>query len=140
MAARAVTELAIPGLAYAEANWGRWLARCPAGLCSNAIQIHRWQQRFECAGEGNCGWTTRIQWPDDPEMTEAILGLRPDVRTRNWLPGETLDDLLAENAQHGLMDSWEGGLVLETWRGRTVAAHPVLAAMLPEYRRLQIGA
>lgn len=135
-----MTDLAIPGLAYAEANWGRWIARCPAGLCTSAVQVRRWQQRFECTGEGGCGWTAPIQWPDDPEMIEAILGLRPDVRTRSWLPGESLDDLIAENARHGLMDSWDGGLVLETWAGRAVAAHPVLASMLPEYRRMQIGA
>jgi hypothetical protein len=135
-----LNTVAIPGLAYAEANWGRWISRCPTALCTNAVQITRRQQRFECAGLGSCGWTSPIVWPDDPEMVEAILGLRPDVSTRNWQLGESLNDLVAENGQHGLMDSWEGGLILETWCGRAVAAHPTLAAMLPEYRRLQIGA
>lgn len=135
-----MTTLAIPGLAYAEANWGRWIARCPAGLCTNAVAVNRHQQRFTCLGEGGCGWTSPLEWPMDPEMIEALLSVRPDVRTRSWLPGETLDDLAVENAQHGLMDSWDGGLVLETWHGRAVAAHPVLAAVLPEHRRLQIGA
>jgi hypothetical protein len=27
---------------------------------------------------------------------------RPDPTTRHWLPGETVDDLLAENAAYGV--------------------------------------
>lgn len=98
-----MTDLAIPGLAYAEANWGRWLARCPAGLCTNAVQIGRRQTRFECIGEGGCGWTSPIQWPADPDGIEMLLRRRPDAKTRNWEPGESLEDLLAENVAHGLI-------------------------------------
>ena len=32
-------DLAIAGVAYAEANWGRWLARCPRPLCTNALAL-----------------------------------------------------------------------------------------------------
>lgn len=97
-----VTALAIPGLAYAEANWGRWICKCPAGMCTNAVQVERRQERFECAGSGSCGWTSPIQWPADPDAIEMLLRRRPDAKTRNWLPGETLEDLLAENTAHGL--------------------------------------
>jgi hypothetical protein len=136
-----VTDLAIPGLAYAEANWGRWIARCPAGLCTSAVQIRRWQQRFECAGPGGCGWTTQIVWPADPEGIEVLLAMRPDVHTRSWLPGETLQDLLQENTIHDVLPPvWltESGCILET-RDERVTAGRALAA-LPEYRRREITA
>lgn len=136
-----MTTLAIPGLAYAEANWGRWVARCPAGLCASAMQIPRWQQRFVCDGLGGCGWTTQIAWPEDPEAIEALLAMRPDVRTRSWLPGETLQQLLQENAAHDVLPpGWtnESGCILET-RDERITGGRILAA-LPEYRRREIGA
>jgi hypothetical protein len=30
--------------------------------------------------------------------------MRPDPTTRNWFPGETLHDLMFENASHGIFD------------------------------------
>jgi hypothetical protein len=135
--------LAVPGLAYAEANWGRWIARCPAGLCTNAVQITRWQQRFECAGGGSCGWTSPIVWPQDPEAIEVLLAMRPDSRTRSWLPGETLQALLAENAEHDVLPpDWLTGpghrVLLDTVNDRVTGGE--LVAALPEYRRREIGA
>lgn len=135
-----MTTLAIPGLAYAEANWGRWVARCPAGLCTNAVQLERWQQRFECAGPGSCSWTSPLTWPADPESIEVLLAMRPDAHTRNWLPGETLQDLLQENALHNVLPpSWllEAGCILETRNERATGGR--LVAALPEYRRREIG-
>jgi hypothetical protein len=73
------SEVAIAGVAYAEANWGRWVARCVRPWCTNAIALE--------AGRA----------------IEAILGMRPVRRTQNWLPGELLEDLLAENAEHGCL-------------------------------------
>jgi hypothetical protein len=125
-----VTDLAIPGLAYAEANWGRWVAHCPAGLCMNAVQLTRWQQRFECSGPGGCGWTSRITWPVDPEAIEVLLAMRPDMKTRNWVAGETLQDLLQENAVHDVLPpAWlvESGCILETRNERVTAGRLVAA-------------
>jgi hypothetical protein len=135
-----MTGVAIPGVTYAEANWGRWLARCPAGLCTNAMQVRRWQQRFECAGPGSCGWTTEISWPADPEAIEVLLAMRPESRTRNWLPGESLEQLLVENAQHDVLPpDWqlESGCILEVRGERATGGRAVSA--LPEYRRREIG-
>lgn len=134
------TDLAVPGVAYAEANWGRWIARCPAGLCTNAVQVHRWQQRFECAGTGACGWTAPMVWPADPEAIEVLLAVRPDPKTRNWLPGETLQHLLFENAQHDVLPSHlltESGSLLDTLGERMIGGRLVQA--LPDYRRREIG-
>lgn len=33
---------------------------------------------------------------------ERLLSMRPDELNRNWVPGETLIDLMAENAKHGV--------------------------------------
>jgi hypothetical protein len=138
-----LTVLAVPGLAYAEANWGRWVTRCPTGLCTNAVQITRWQQRFECVGAGGCGWTSPIVWPQDPESIEVLLAMRPDSNTRSWLPGETLNELLAENAAHDVLPpDWLTGpghrVLLDTVNDRATGGQ--LVAALPEYRRREIGA
>lgn len=98
-----VNDLAVPGVAYAEANWGRWVARCPRPWCANAMQLDAGQRMFSCLGFGGCGYRTDIIWPPDPLMIEAILEMRPVPRTRNWLPGESLEDLIAENAAHGCL-------------------------------------
>lgn len=135
-----MTTLAIPGMAYAEANWGRWVARCPAGLCTNAVQVNRWQQRYECVGAGGCGWTSYISWPPDPEAVETLLAMRPDPNTRSWVPGETLQDLLLENGQHGVLPpDWMNGtrVLLDTADDRATGGH--LMDALPEYRRRAIG-
>lgn len=135
-----LTDLAIPGLAYAEANWGRWVVRCPSGLCTNAVQVVRWQQFFECVGVGACGWTSPIEWPPDPEGIETLLAMRPDPQNRSWLPGETLQDLLQENAVHDVLPArWmeQSGCILETHGERVTAGRLITA--LPEYRRREIG-
>lgn len=136
-----MTALAIAGMAYAEANWGRWIARCPAGLCTNAVQVHRWETSFRCHGAGGCGWTSPIAWPEDPEAIEVLLAMRPDPNTRSWLPGETLQDLLAENGRHNVLPpDWTDGtkVLLDTANNRAVGGQLIHA--LPEYRRREIGA
>lgn len=98
-----MTDLAIPGIAYAEANWGRWIAKCPGPWCDNAMGLERDQAVFVCAGPDSCGFTTDIVWPPDPAAIELLLGMRPANKVRNWVPGESLEDLLAENAVHGFL-------------------------------------
>jgi len=95
--------LAIAGVAYAEANWGRWIARCPRPWCTNALALEAGQLEFACLGLGGCGATAEVVWPPDPQAIAALLAMRPVQGTQNWLPGETLEDLLAENAAHDLI-------------------------------------
>jgi hypothetical protein len=96
-------DLALTGIAYVEANWGRWVARCPRPLCTNALAVEPGQLLFVCTGLGGCGIDAPVVWPADPQAIEMILEMRPVSRTRNWVPGETLEDLLAENAAHGCL-------------------------------------
>jgi hypothetical protein len=100
--ADSATSLALPGTAYAEANWGRWIAKCPNPHCANAMQLRRGQAVYECPKElGGCGDEAPIQWHIDAILIERILMARPVERTRNWLPHETIADLLQENLTHG---------------------------------------
>lgn len=136
-----MTDLAIPGMAYAYANWGRWVVDCPQPFCDNAMKVDCWQERFECLGPDSCGYSSPITWPADPEAIEILLAMRPAKKTRNWLPSETLKDLVEENAVHDVLPpAWleESGCILET-RGERVTAGRMLTA-LPEYRRREIGA
>jgi hypothetical protein len=128
-------EVAIAGVAYAEANWGRWVARCVRPWCTNAIALEPGQVEFLCLGGPDaCGYSTVVIWPPDPQAIEAILGMRPVRRTQNWLPGEHLEDLLAENAAHDcLPPEWkaltERTLILHEVEG--VAVDGLLLDVLP---------
>jgi hypothetical protein len=140
---RVTSALAVPGLGYAEVHRDMWIVRCPRDWCDNALAVERWQQRFECFGPDSCAWTSPIVWPADPEGIEALLAMRPARKNRNWLPGETLQELLAENAAHDVLPpDWLTGpghrVLLDTVDDRVTGGQ--LAAALPDYRRREIGA
>lgn len=96
-------------------NHGRWVALCPRPGCMSAEMFGRCQDgtqgglagdSFRCRTEyGGCGLICRAQWPDAElvPMIEALLLARPVPSTRNWMPGETPADLLAENFEHGIV-------------------------------------
>lgn len=84
----------------AHASWSKWAARC--GLCPNGTSLQRLQPTWDC---WICGTTTEIIWPHIKmiEAVERLLMMRPDPTKRNWFPGETLHDLMLENAEHGIL-------------------------------------
>ena len=90
---------------------GTWVAACPRPWCVNV----------EWAGPGpvtgrvgglttdrltclRCGLTCAADWPDNADDIERVLAARPFLETRNWLPSESIHDLIVENAAHGLID------------------------------------
>lgn len=104
-------------------NHGRWLARCK--VCANPIYVS-WQTPIVyCPECGNGGSTSAwsVEFPVNREEIEAALVARPveisnpsklirnDVEWafnaravlpglgRNWLPGETVEQLMAENTE-----------------------------------------
>lgn len=91
------------GLAYnAFISHGRWVVGCLD--CSSAELACLTDPRFmcaECANVGNDHLFRRVIFPPNRAEIEAALLLRP-VANRNWMPPETLEDLLAENAEHHL--------------------------------------
>jgi hypothetical protein len=111
-----VTALVRQGfVAEASANWSRWVVRC--GQCPNAGQLHPLTRRgrydpppyFACT---HCLAITEVIWPSEDMVkgVERLLMMRPDPSTRNWVPGETLHDLIFENGAHGIFDNIGEGL------------------------------
>ncbi len=84
---------------------GQWIIDCP--MCCGAQVVALGDRCVDC--------DTRLDviWPSD-EMRhgiERVLGLRPVTHTRNWTPGESLHDLLAENVEHRIGPTEEGQLI-----------------------------
>jgi hypothetical protein len=100
--AELATSLSEPLAAWVSG--GRWIVMCP---CGGAQLAAREDHRFFCVDCLNAQvggqWRT-VSWPDDAEAIEAALLARSAPETRTWLPTQTLTDLLAENAEHGLDD------------------------------------
>ena len=84
----------------AEVNQGRWIARCP--FCAGAELLDAADPRFYCLSCYNEAvgheWLN-VRWPLLPEDIETALLARPKTATQNWTEAETVDDLLAENAE-----------------------------------------
>ena len=89
-------------LVQAYANWSRWVAQC--GLCPWAKTLQRFEPVMECP---LCGTVTEILWPSEDMVkgVERLLLMRPSPANRNWMPGETLHDLMFENGAHGVFDA-----------------------------------
>jgi len=78
------------------ANHGRWVVECPD--CRGAQMASAEDRRFmchECANVAVEGLWRAVVWPEDHAEIDAALSGRPMVN-RNWFPGETLDELRAE--------------------------------------------
>lgn len=94
-------------VAYAEVNHGRWIVPCPFPGCGSAQLAPRDDPRFccgECLNAAVGGAWVAVEWPADAAAIEAVLELRP-TPAASWSPTETVADLVAENAAHGI----EGG-------------------------------
>lgn len=93
-------------------SWGKWVARCPRPGCHNAEQFGQCGDgtvgglsgtSFWCRETHNgCGLKCGADWPGNIEDIEFMTRARP-VAARNWFPGETVDDLLRENLENGLV-------------------------------------
>lgn len=96
-------------------NYGRWVVSCCR--CPWADEPRPGFPVFVCQ---ECGVRAEIEWPAE-EMRHGIVRMlhqRPDRTKRNWYPGETLIDLMAENAAHGLYADAPGDLTVEPERIR----------------------
>jgi hypothetical protein len=99
-------------IAEVFAAQGYWVARCPRPHCWGAE--HHGPRRggagMELGGLFDAGMECKechgrfaVTWPTDRAEIERILMDRPDPATRNWLPGETLQELVIENLAHGII-------------------------------------
>ncbi|CAB4166844.1 hypothetical protein UFOVP1383_39 [uncultured Caudovirales phage] len=93
-----VDAVAPPAFAYV--NHGRWVADCPMNGCGGALVVAPYMRGFLCGSCINVDAAHRfrpLSWPENGAEIEAALDVRPLETTRNWRPGETVEDLLAEN-------------------------------------------
>ena len=91
--------------AYARVYRGTWIADCPAAGCAGAEAVWKTTRLLWCATCHNAdigGAWRPVLVPDDAFAIEAALMRRPVEQSRNWQLPETVDDLLRENAEHGL--------------------------------------
>lgn len=71
--------------ARAYANFGRWIADCPAD-CGGAMALEANQPSFFCAPPGGCGHMATVDWPGNvQEITDALME-RKAPKNRNWFP------------------------------------------------------
>lgn len=88
----------------ARAYCGMWIADCER--CRNAERLDRFQPAVMCT---YCGMHIEIVWPAENlvHSIERLLLMRPLPYTQNWMPGETVADLMRENAEHGVFNPAE---------------------------------
>lgn len=92
---------ALPALP-ARVYEGLWIVDCP---CGGAEMICRGHPILWCCSCGNRyagGLWRQVELPANAPEIERLLDLRPFPVNQNWQPGETVDQLRAENAEHGL--------------------------------------
>ena len=99
----------VKGKVQAYINHGRWIVECSADGCNNALIASRLTPLFVCtdcgSAENDHHWYA-VEFPAERTEIEEILlrrnALHPfrKAPTRNWLPGETPDDLRKENFEH----------------------------------------
>lgn len=93
-------DLVQGGLAFARINWSRIVVDCPRTWCTSALTLPPGTDVFRC---WDCHWSAPIVWPANLPDIVSVLSLRPDPKTRNWQPGETVMDLVLENIEHGIL-------------------------------------
>jgi hypothetical protein len=127
--------------ARAYMNWGLWVAECPQAWCNGVDHYGPGPNTGRIGGLGErtfrcprCGHETDAVWPEAADDITALLAQRPMVENRNWLLGETVDQLLRENINHGILPpTLEPGTGLRIINGRfedrTVLAGATLRAI-----------
>jgi hypothetical protein len=75
-------------------NHGRWVANCSC----NGAELVSEDADMLC---GSCGTITPLVWPGESAAVEEAVRLRP-THNQNWVPGEPVADLVADNIRHGI--------------------------------------
>jgi hypothetical protein len=81
----------------ARINHGRWIFDCD---CGSGVAADPTFSAGYCFG---CGAIhTNVIFPEDRQAIEQALLARKRTENRNWNPGETVEELLADNTEHGV--------------------------------------
>ena len=92
------------GTVDAYLNEARWVVACP-NKCGGAVMVTAKDPLFvcyECGSPENGGQWYHVRFPADKRQIEAAVRIRTRVEHANWMPGETVAHLHAENAAHGV--------------------------------------
>ncbi len=88
-------------------NHGRWVVACAADDCRATLFADR--LACECHDESvcdhpavPCGAPIVAVFPEGRGDIDRLMSRRPRRTNRNWAPGETVDQLKAENLLHGV--------------------------------------
>jgi hypothetical protein len=93
----AVTEHVDVSPLVARIEHGRWIGDCS---CGSGVNVHPDWPEARCMG---CGAVyPNVVLPAQRDAVEQALVARPQMAARNWHPHETLDQLHAENLEHGI--------------------------------------
>ncbi len=87
--------------APAIVNHGRWMVRCP--WCSGAEMLYLTKLQFlclSCLNKDADGRFITIDLPPFHNAIEVQLLKRP-IQFQNYEPGQTIEDLVKENNEHG---------------------------------------
>lgn len=90
-------------------NHGRWVVECPSLVCGGAERVLPWQalvvcvcrDRDFCQHPSPCGTIIQLDWPADWQQIQTVMADR-SIINRNWVPGETVEQLRGENMAYGL--------------------------------------
>jgi len=80
-----------------------WVALCPD--CGGVEFVNFDDRRFFCCACRNARTSNKPRVVDVPKNRSAIENVllkRPDPRTRNWTPDQSIADLQAENQEAGI--------------------------------------
>jgi hypothetical protein len=86
----------------AEVNHNRWIAKCDCGGAEVVDPGYRIFYCFSCFNEETDGRAVKVKFPRQFDAIEKRLEVRENPYNRNWLVGESLEDLEDENEKHGL--------------------------------------
>lgn len=94
----------------ARVNHGVWIASCPCrepGDPAPGLVVWLsvpWGWCLRCGNRETGGrWRpVVVPSPDERAAIEAALAARPALSARNWEPGESVAELLADNVAHGV--------------------------------------
>jgi len=78
-----------------------WMVYCPN--CAGAILVDDKEPFMfcpDCHNADNDGVPYRVIFKNKDEV-DALLSKRKNPQNRNWLPGETVEDLMLEQELHG---------------------------------------
>lgn len=92
----------------AQVVHGDWITPCLD--CAESIIVQPGEPFYcpNCQNVLNNGKSRTVIFPPNQEEIEMILLARPMPENRNWLPGETAEQLQEENREHGVPDTWHG--------------------------------